>query len=49
MSHVLVHGYANENQQTLFDTAVNGISELRKKVSRNLEETNWEDWESDNK
>ena len=49
MRHVLVHGYANVNPQTLFDTAVNGIPELRKQVSRNLAETNWEDWESDNK
>lgn len=47
MRHVLVHGYANVIPYTLYDTAVNGIPELREQVSRYLAETNWEEWEAE--
>ena len=47
MRHVLVHGYASINPCTLFDTAVNGIPELRQQVERYLSETNWEEWEKE--
>ena len=45
MRHVLVHGYAHINSNTLFDTAVNGIPILREQVSRYLAETDWSEWE----
>ena len=45
MRHVLVHGYANINPLTLFDTALNGIPSLRDQIIRYLAETDWEEWE----
>ncbi|MBO7628733.1 MAG: DUF86 domain-containing protein [Bacteroidales bacterium] len=46
MRHVLVHDYANIVSETLFDTSVNGIPELRKQVEAYLAETDWEAWET---
>ena len=46
MRHVLVHDYANIVSETLFDTAVNGIPELRQQVEQYLADTDWETWES---
>ena len=46
MRHVLVHDYANIVSETLFDTAVNGIPELRKQVETYLADINWEVWET---
>ena len=46
MRHVLVHDYANVVSTTLYDTAVNGIPELRRQVERYLAETDWEAWAS---
>ena len=46
MRHVLVHDYANIVSETLFDTAVNGIPELRKQVEAYLAETDWKAWEA---
>ena len=48
MRHVLVHDYANVVSETLYDTAVNSIPELRKQVEKYLAETNWDEWESIN-
>ena len=45
MRHVLVHGYAHINPNTLYDTAVNGLPILREQVSRYLAETDWSEWE----
>lgn len=45
MRHVLVHDYANIVSETLFDTAINGIPELRQQVEKYLAETDWEAWE----
>ena len=44
MRHVLVHDYANVVSETLYDTAVNSIPELRKQVEKYLAETNWDEW-----
>lgn len=44
MRHVLVHDYANIAKKELYNTAVNGIPELRKQVEHYLSETNWEEW-----
>lgn len=44
MRHILVHGYASINANTLFDTAVNGIPELRSQIELYLSETDWEEW-----
>ena len=44
MRHVLVHGYASINPATLYDTAINGIPELRNQVERYLSDINWEEW-----
>lgn len=44
MRHILVHGYASINPNTLYDTAVNGIPELRSQIERYLSETNWKEW-----
>lgn len=44
MRHVLVHDYAHIIAETLFDTAVNGIPELRQQVERYLAETDWNAW-----
>ena len=44
MRHVLVHDYAHIVSETLYDTAVNGIPELRKQVEQYLAETDWESW-----
>lgn len=46
MRHVLVHDYANVVTETLYDTAVNGIPELREQVEKYLAETDWEAWAS---
>lgn len=44
MRHVLVHDYAHIVSETLFDTAVNGIPELREQVEKYLSETDWNAW-----
>lgn len=44
MRHVLVHDYAHIVSETLYDTAVNGIPELRRQVEHYLAETDWETW-----
>lgn len=46
MRHVLVHDYAHIVAETLFDTAVNGIPELRQQVERYLADTDWNAWEA---
>lgn len=46
MRHVLVHDYAHIVAETLFDTAVNSIPELRRQVERYLADTDWEAWVS---
>ena len=46
MRHVLVHDYANVVTETLYDTAVNGIPELREQVEKYLAETDSEAWAS---
>ena len=44
MRHVLVHDYANITSETLYDTAVNNIPELRNQVAKYLNEINWDEW-----
>ena len=44
MRHVLVHDYANIVIKTLYDTAVNGIPELRRQVESYLAQTDWDEW-----
>lgn len=44
MRHVLVHDYANIVAETLFDTAVNSIPELRQQVEHYLADTDWNAW-----
>lgn len=46
MRHILVHDYANIVAETLYDTAVNDIPVLRKKVEQYLTETDWVEWEA---
>lgn len=46
MRHVLVHDYAHIVAETLFDTAVNSIPELRQQVERYLADTDWDAWVS---
>ena len=46
MRHILVHDYAHVVLETLFDTAVNSIPELRKQVETYLSETDWNEWEN---
>jgi uncharacterized protein with HEPN domain len=46
MRHVLVHDYAGIDTKELYNTAVNGIPELRKQVEKYLAETDWDAWES---
>jgi len=46
MRHVLVHDYATIDDKELYNTAVNGIPELREQVAKYLAETDWEAWES---
>ena len=46
MRHVLVHDYAHIVAETLFDTAVNSIPELRRQVERYLADTDWNAWVS---
>ena len=46
MRHVLVHDYAHIVSETLYDTAINGIPELRERVAKYLADTDWEAWES---
>lgn len=38
MRHVLVHGYATVNPQRLWETAVNDIPALKKRIEAYLEE-----------
>lgn len=47
MRHVLVHDYATIVPETLYDTAINGIPELRQQVEKYLAETDWQQWEQD--
>lgn len=44
MRHVLVHDYANITSETLYDTAVNNIPELRNQVAKYLTDINWDEW-----
>lgn len=46
MRHILVHDYAHIIMETLYDTAVNSIPELKKQVEAYLTETNWNEWEN---
>ncbi len=46
MRHILVHDYAHVVLETLYDTAVNSIPELRKQVETYLTETDWTEWEN---
>lgn len=46
MRHVLVHDYAAIDDKELYNTAVNGIPELRKQIEEYLAETDWDEWES---
>ena len=46
MRHILVHDYAQVVLETLYDTAVNSIPELRKQVETYLSETDWNEWEN---
>ena len=46
MRHVLVHDYATIDDKELYNTAVNGIPELRQQVEAYLAETDWEAWET---
>ena len=46
MRHVLVHDYATIDDKELYNTAVNGIPELRKQVEAYLAETDWQAWET---
>ena len=46
MRHVLVHDYATIDDKELYNTAVNGIPELRKQIEEYLSETDWEAWEA---
>ena len=46
MRHVLVHDYATIDDKELYNTAVNGIPELREQVAKYLAETDWNVWES---
>ena len=46
MRHILVHDYAHVISETLYDTAVNDIPELRKQVEGYLKETDWDKWEN---
>lgn len=47
MRHILVHDYAHVISETLYDTAVNDIPELRKQAETYLNETDWAEWEND--
>ena len=44
MRHILVHDYAHVISETLYDTAVNSIPELRKQVEGYLAQTDWDEW-----
>ena len=44
MRHVLVHDYACIDNKELYNTAVNGIPELREQVEKYLTETDWDAW-----
>ena len=46
MRHILVYDYAHVISETLYDTAVNDIPELRKQVEGYLKETDWNEWEN---
>lgn len=46
MRHVLVHDYAAIDDKELYNTAVNGIPELRKQIEEYLAETDWDEWEA---
>lgn len=47
MRHVLVHGYAHINSETLFDTATNGIPILHQQIDEILNNTDWSQWEKE--
>ena len=47
MRHILVHDYAHIDSKELYNTAVNGIPELRQQVEKYLAETDWEAWETE--
>ena len=42
----MVHDYAGIDSKELYNTAVNGIPELRRQVEIYLTETDWEAWAS---
>lgn len=44
MRHLLVHDYATIDDKELYNTAVNGIPELRRQVERYLADTDWNVW-----
>ena len=46
MRHILVHDYAGIDSKELFNTAVNGIPELREQIEKYIAETDWEAWAS---
>lgn len=45
MRHILVHDYAHVVLETLYDTAINSIPELKKQVETYLAGTDWNEWE----
>ena len=46
MRNILVHDYTNVLPATLYDTAINGIPELKQQIEKYLANINWEEWES---
>ena len=46
MRHVLVHDYATIDDKELYNTAVNGIPELRQQVERYLADIDWYAWKA---
>ena len=44
MRHILVHEYANIDDEELYNAAVNDMPELRKQVEKYLAETDWDKW-----
>lgn len=46
MRHVLVHDYAGIDTKELYNTAMNGIPQLREQVKKYLDETDWDAWEA---
>ena len=45
MRHILVHDYAHVVLETLYDTAINSIPELKRQVETYFAETDWNEWE----